>query len=367
MSKKKILFINPGESRHGSTYRARGLCQVLRDLRYEVIYAESNYASGSDGISISQRDSIFGYLIATFRRCHLCFKIDYDVLYLQKAWPLNLGCLIIAKLRKKKVFIDFDDLDSEWQTTFFRTLFMRFTEKWMPRFADLVSTHNQYLYNHISRLRARRVLLFPQGVDTELFDPAKFDKLAEKKRLGLEHKRVLCFLGSFTIGSASDLHVIFEALRELEKKSENVYFLMIGGGGPLEHFYLNLIKKLGLKNVAVTGRLPQDQVPRYLAACDLGLIFMKENRANRMRMSLKLLEYLAMGLTPVGCVTGESRAIFNQYGVVCEPSAHSLALKIIEISDPSHTPKYMRDFIVNNYDWRAIGNSVQPALGRAIG
>ena len=358
----KFLFINPGESRHGSTYRARGLCRLLREHGHKVVYAESNYKDGNDAISIQQRDSLLGYLSATIKRCELCFRFDYDILYVQKAWPLTLGCMIIAKLRKKKVFIDFDDLDSEWQPTPLRKRLMRLTERWMPKYADLVTTHNRYLQQFINNSRGRPAFIIPQGIYTELFNPQKYDSKWEKKRLGLEKRRVLGFLGSFTIGSSKDLYVILEAMREIEERQNNTCFLIIGGEGPLEGEYLKLIKTLGLKNIHITGRIPHHQVPRYLAACDMGLIFMEENRVNRMRMSLKLIEYLSMDLRVVGHITGEPRDVFGQYCFLCHPSAHALAEKIIEVSENQHQGKSARDFIAHHYDWRAIGHSLNDFL-----
>jgi glycosyltransferase involved in cell wall biosynthesis len=362
MSDMKFLFINPGESRHGSTYRARGLCRLLRNCGHQVTYAESNYGDGNDFISIRQRDSLLGYVTATAKRCALCFTSDYAILYLQKAWPLTLGCMIIAKLRKKKVFIDFDDLDSEWQTRPLRRKLMQLTERWMPKHADLVTTHNRYLQRFIGGIMGRLPLIIPQGIDTELFDPQKYDRQLGKKRLGLENHRVLCFLGSFTIGSSKDLSVIFEAIRQVQERQGGICLLIIGGEGPLEGQYFELINTLRLRNVRITGRIPHHHVPHYLAACDVGLIFMEENRVNRMRVSLKLIEYLSMDLPVVGHITGESRDVFGRYCFLCPPSPRSLGEKILEVLENQHQRKSPRDFIVQHYDWKAIGRSVNELL-----
>lgn len=358
----KFLFINPGESRHGSTYRARGLCHVLRDLGHQVVYAESNYGDDDDTISIQQSDSFQGYLSATLKRCQLCFGSDYDILYLQKAWPLTLGCMISAKIRKKRVFIDFDDLDSEWQLKPFRKTFMHWTERWMPKYADVVTTHNRYLQRFIKDTGASQTFIIPQGIDTILFDPQKYEGQVEKKKLGLENRLVLCFLGSFTIGSSKDLYVILEAMKHIGDRQKETCLLIIGGEGPLEREYLQLIEALELKNVRITGRVPQRQVPQYLSACDIGLIFMEENRANKMRMSFKLIEYLSMDLPVVGHITGESRDVFGRYCFLCRPSAHSLAEEIIEVSKSRNQKGSAREFIVRHYDWKSIGRSVSQLL-----
>ena len=353
----RFLFINPGESRHGSTYRARGLCRLLRHLGHDVVYAESNHRDGQGVVSIEQTDSIPGYITGTFKRCALSLTSNYDILYLQKAWPLTLGCMIIAKLRKKRVFVDVDDLDSEWQTKVLRRFLMRWTERWMPKCADLVTTHNRYLQHYLRSTARCRPVIIPQGIDTALFDPRRHTKEREKRKLGLDGYRVLCFLGSFTVGSSRDLHVILEAMAHVEARREDTCLLIIGGGGPLEGQYRGLIRDLGLKHIRITGRMTQCEVPRYLAACDMGLIFMEENRANTMRMSLKLIEYLSMELPVVGHVTGESKDVFGRYCFRCDPSPRSLAQRIVEVLEGEKPKESARDLIVKHYDWEAIGTS----------
>jgi len=357
-----ILYINPGTIRHGSTYRARGVCQLLRNIGHKVVYAESNHTRGKDVISIQQRDSFFGYLSATLIRCGLCYTCDYDVLYLQKAWPLTLGCMVIAKLRKKKVFIDFDDLDSEWQSSPFRRKLMHLTERWMPKYADVVTTHNHYLRRFIQGRGCSQVFIVPQGIDIELFSPQKYSKQKEKKRLGLDNKVVLCFLGSFTIGSSQDLHLILKAMKEIEQRGKKIHLLIIGGGGPLEEHYLQMIKDLRLKNIHITGRIPHEHVPRYLAACDMGLVFMEEVRANKMRMSLKLIEYLSMDLPVVGHITGENFEVFGKYCFFCEPTARSMAEVIIEAFEKGWKSNSVRAFILQHYSWKSIESSVKKLL-----
>ena len=79
-------------------------------------------------------------------------------------------------------------------------------------------------------------------------------------------------------------------------------------------------------------------------------------------MSLKLIEYLSMDLRVVGHITGEPRDVFGDYCFLCHPSAHALAEKIIEVSENHHQGKSARDFIVQRYDWRVIGHSLNDFL-----
>ena len=101
-SKRRILFVNVGEGRHGSTYRARKLSELLRAGGRDVFYVESNYEDTETSCSIPQPDTTIGLIAATARRVRLCWQRDYDVLFLQKPLPPTAPCVLVAKLRGKK-------------------------------------------------------------------------------------------------------------------------------------------------------------------------------------------------------------------------------------------------------------------------
>jgi glycosyltransferase involved in cell wall biosynthesis len=341
------------------------LSQLLRAQGHRVCYVESNCGTETaDTLSVTQPDTALGYLRAAAARARLCFTRDFDVLFLQKPLPPNVPSLLIAKLRGKKVALDFDDLDSQWQSTRFRRALTALAERWVPDRVDVVTTHSRYLQQHIEGSSRTPVLLVPQGVDTALFDPRKYDRRAEKQRLGLDGRTVCAFLGSFTRGSAGDLHVILRALQPVMKSRPDLWLLMIGGGGPLESSYRELIRELDLRNVLITGPVAQAEVPRYLAASDIGLVYMGDDRANLMRMSLKLLEYLAMEIRVVGRLAGGSYDIFGKYCFLCEPSIASLSETLSVVVDDGPTRESAREFIRLNYDWQVIGPRLESAVRR---
>jgi glycosyltransferase involved in cell wall biosynthesis len=278
--------------------------------------------------------------------------MGFDILYLQKPMILIWPCLLLAKLRGTCVIIDFDDLDSLWQTSAWKTALTVLGERLMPKSADIITTHNRYLRAYIRRICNRRVALIPQGVDTELFDPKRYKKAQEKERLGLGGKKVFCFLGSFTKGSAADLDIVLEAFQRVSEGDAETLLMIIGGEGPLEAYYGALMENLGVRSrVMVTGRKDQEDIPRYLSCVDYGLICMRDNLANRCRVSLKLLEYLAMELTVIGHVVGSSRDAFASYCCFCDPSAEALGETMLEVMQNQSKKESARDFIVNHYDW----------------
>jgi len=361
-SRRRVLFVNIGESRHGSTYRARKLSELLRARGRDVFYVESNYEDSETSCSVPQPDTTIGLIAATARRVRLCWQRDYDVLFLQKPLPPTAPCVLVAKLRGKKVALDFDDLDSRWQSTAVRRGLTALCERWIPRWADLVTTHNRYLCDHLQRTTAVQAAIVPQGVDVRLFDAARYDRTAEKERAGVTGKTVCCFLGSFTAGSARDLDVILRAVA-LASRRRDLVLLIIGGGGPLEDHYRRLIGELGI-DARITGRLAQSEVPRFLAATDLGLVYMSDDPANQMRMSLKVLEYLAMELKVVGRLVGATEDAFAPYCFACGPSQSSMANRIDEVLGEEARRPSARELISRDYDWCVIGDSLEQAFGR---
>ena len=361
-----VLFINPLRERHGSTYRARNLFRLLRN-KTRISYVEPDNHRESTS-SLNHEDSRLELFRAVFEYLHSCFKVKFDLLYLQKPMILTWPCLALAKLMGRRVVIDFDDLDSKWQTSWFRGRLAGLSESLMPRWADAITTHNEYLREHISRTCGKRIFVVPQGVDTDLFAPHRFKRAEEKKRLGLQDKTVFCFLGSFTKGSAADLDIIIKAYRSVLDKHRNTILMLVGGGGPLEEHYLSMISALGLDdNVMITGRKDQKIVPQYLSCADYGLVFMRDNVENRCRVSLKLLEYLSMELPVIGHVVGHSRDVFGSYCFLCKPDEDSLRAKMLDVMNGQSRKKSARGFIVQNYDWERIGPALDSVLQYCMG
>jgi glycosyltransferase involved in cell wall biosynthesis len=79
---------------------------------------------------------------------------------------------------------------------------------------------------------------------------------------------------------------------------------------------LELIDELGLKKgiVLTDNFVPQTEMPRYIASCDIGAIPLRDNARNRSKSSLTLLEYMACGLPTVTHDVGDTGWMLGQGG-----------------------------------------------------
>lgn len=340
----KILMINCLDSRYGAARRARNIRQAVKSLGHEVTYVESNYSDGEAGtISIPQKDTVFGYLFATFCRVRYCLKMDYDLLFIFKLNPLTLPCILAGLARKKKLIVDWDDLDSEFQKNRIRRKMTELIERFIPRHIPFITTHNQILRRYALNRGAREVHIVPQTVDTGLFDPLKYRWEEVRESLGLNGKKVCVFLGTLTKGGAQDLDLIIDGMSEVARVRNDVYLLIIGGG-PLQGKFEKMLTVSGLSTHAtITGSIPPDEVPRYLAAGDIGIVYMRDNPGNRMRTSLKVLEYLAMNIPVVGRLVGNSAERFGAYIHQSVNGTTCLARGIIQALDSRNSPPARMD------------------------
>jgi len=113
------------------------------------------------------------------------------------------------------------------------------------------------------------VSVIPNGANPQIFSPEISNDLI-KEKYDLHNCVVVGFVGSFIFwhGIENLLTVIERTL----KKFDNVEFLMVGKGGPLEHLITKFIDDHNLKDkVLLTGYVLHNEVPAYISAMDIVL------------------------------------------------------------------------------------------------
>ena len=163
-------------------------------------------------------------------------------------------------------------------------------ELWSARQCDVIacvsSTLKEILVQEIG-IDPEKIVLVPNGVDIQFLDP----KLHEPKRL---------FAG-FTIGFVGSLYswagldFLLEAIHELQTEGYEL-FLVVVGDGEMEQVWSKQSQILGLgKKVKFVGRVPWQEVPQYIAGCDLGYSGQIQLQMGKMYLSpMKLYEYMSM-------------------------------------------------------------------------
>ena len=99
----------------------------------------------------------------------------------------------------------------------------------------------------------------------------------------------------------------------MHSQDPSIYFILIAGG-PFETLAKQMIQNKNLsERVILTGFLNKDETRRWLKQLDLAHIYLSPRPANYARVSLKLCEYLALGIPVLGQCLGESKTQFGEW------------------------------------------------------
>ncbi len=169
-----------------------------------------------------------------------------------------------------------------------------------------------------------KIRVNPNGVSIEEFRPHRGG--AEiRRRLGIEDKIVIGFTGTF--GPWHGAPVMARAA-ELAARGFNMHLIFVGDGDEREETE-KIVREAGV-SATFTGRVPREQVPDYLDACDI-LISPHKGGADGSDFfgsPTKLFEYMAMERPVIASRLGQPAEIIEdgESGILVESgSAEGLA------------------------------------------
>jgi colanic acid biosynthesis glycosyl transferase WcaI len=142
------------------------------------------------------------------------------------------------------------------------------------------------------------------GIDTELFVPLPRDNDV-RREYGWGDRFVLMYVG--THGMAHGLHYLLEAARTLADERDKL-FVFVGEGAEKENLK-RLAAEWALPNVQFIDQQPKARIPFFYAACDLGLVTLRDTPLFQEVLPSKIFEYLGMERPILLSVGGEARKL----------------------------------------------------------
>lgn len=218
-----------------------------------------------------------------------------------------------------------------------------------------------------SGIPPEKVLVVPNGVDTERFHPEHY----EPKRLftGL----TLGFVGR--LYPWHGLELLLEVLHDLRESGLDLSLVVVGDGIVREE-WATQASRLGISdNVAFIGQVPWLEVPQYIAGFDVGYIGHAQMQVGKMYHSpLKLYEYMAMGKPVLASAFEDAQRVLHEgeTGFLFEPGnkedlrrALSKAYQFKE-----HLPvmgQQAREVVVAQHSWVARVKNMVGGLEQILG
>lgn len=142
--------------------------------------------------------------------------------------------------------------------------------------------------NDVYNIPVKKIVLIPNGVDTNLFRKLSPDKT----KFGLSDSFIIGFVGA--LREWVDLKPVFLAIRNL-RKIINIKMIVVGKEGLfLENKRLAEEYDVS-ENVIFAGHVPYKDIPEFIAMMDVCVIPFKLDSVSINSLPLKLFEYMACG------------------------------------------------------------------------
>lgn len=247
-----------------------------------------------------------------------------DLLY-QRHSDFNCSGAILAKWLKLPLILEANASEvwvrENWGTLRFKYLARLFEDTAFVG-ASIVTVVSKILKQQLTDLGvpAHKIVVNPNGVDLEKFNK-DIDGTAIRQRYQLQDKTIVGFVGTF--GVWHGIPVLSKAIEPIIRQNPSIHFLLVGDGALKPQMQIE-IEKTGLsKFVTFVGSILHDEMPAYLAACDIVVsphVPLQDNTPF-FGSPTKLFEYMAMAKGIVASKLGQIGEILrnDENAITTEP------------------------------------------------
>ena len=283
----KVLFVldNYFPFIGGAEILFKHVCEGLAGRGHEVTVVTNVQPNAPE------KESINGVTIQRIRTPHFASRYWFAFLSIPRCMKLAGAADIIhtttytsafpawlsSRFKGRKCIITVHEVIGEgWKSMMGMNWFMAWLHELLERIIvvipfDRYVSVSGYTAERIHRygVKKGKVAVVYNGIDYDLFDPAKADGRAVRKKLGLEDKFVYMYYGR--PGISKGLEYLVRAVPLIAEKIPNARLLMILGKMPEDGYrkITGMVKAMGLEDkVTLLEPVPRDELPSYIAASD---------------------------------------------------------------------------------------------------
>ncbi|WP_462252980.1 glycosyltransferase family 4 protein [Ekhidna sp.] len=234
-----------------------------------------------------------------------------------------------------------------------KAIFFHWILKWLEKraykkcdFLICVSSHLKDLIVEKLDIDPGKILVVPNGVNTEFFDPEKSERHENKVfKVG--------FIGTLIMYQRLD--ILIRACVLLKTKGIQINVEIVGDGFELES-WRSLARELEVDDyIHFAGKKPWNEVPSIISSFDLGYSVPDPQLAGKYVSPLKIYEYMAMKVPTLAYPTDDARSLINSHtGFLVEDLDPQLVADKIEEamkSDIKLLGENSRDLILKSHSW----------------
>ncbi|MBW4441166.1 MAG: glycosyltransferase family 4 protein [Plectolyngbya sp. WJT66-NPBG17] len=380
----KVSILTPDFSK-GGVDRAYLLAQVLKKLNHEVeilgfLFGEKIYPEPPADLPIvclPARD--YPRLFPAVEK--LLDRIDGDLIYAVKPKLSSFGIALLKKLQTRvPVLLDVDDWELSWKggETPYRPGLKQFARDLLKSDGALRSPDHQFYLQGLEQLMvfADAITIdtnflqkrfggtyLPNGKDTDMFDPSRFDPEESRCKYGLSEYRVLMFPGaSRPHKGLEDVLVALDRLNQPDLK------LVIVGGSPYDDYDRQLIETWG-KWVIKIPPVPFAKMPEIVAAAHVVVVPQRDTVTAQAQFPIKLTEGMSMAKPILATRVGDIPEILGETGFLVDPeSPDRIAETLAEIFQDWDAAQargtQARERCLAHYSIEAMSSIVEPLIAQ---
>jgi len=289
--------------------------------------------------------------------------VNPDFLY-QRYSRLNFSGVVLARLMKIPLFLEYNSSEVFWERYSGRiSLLFEIIRK-----VEMLNLKNADVIIVVSNVQKRklleegiepdRILVNPNCVNPRMFHPSS-DPSEIKDRYQLHDKTVVGWVGTFGFWHGVDL--LASVIPCVVKRNKKIHFMLIGEGETRDEVERAIEEEHLNAFVTFTGMVPHDEVPKYLAACDILVLPYTPFRdgSEFFGSPIKLFEYMAMGKGIVASNLGQIGEVLrhNDNAYLIKPGdRRELMRGIFELAKDDVLRKRLgskaRKDVVAKYTWK---------------
>jgi glycosyltransferase involved in cell wall biosynthesis len=242
--------------------------------------------------------------------------------------------------------------------------------KYIQEYRKVIATSETYRRRSpILTSLGSRVVVINNGVDCQRFRP-DIDSASIESQFRLEGKFVVLFVGALTKWHGyKGLDILLEAMRLAVKSLPRILLLVVGEGDLRSH-YEYIAQLFGLQeNVIFAGNVPDDELPKFYATCDVVAVPSKDMSEG---FGLTVLEANASGRPCIGSsVGGIPEVLCDGYNglLVAPTNAQALANRMLRLAKDERMRKEMGTNgrkVALQHDWKIVARKTELLYAAAM-
>lgn len=320
---------------------------------------------------------------AMFKSIYKILKvINGDIIYAIKPQPASFGIALLKKIfSKKQVILDIDDWELSWyggDEWHYRPTFKQLARellkpngalrspnhplyvKWMENcinYADAVTVHNNFLQQRFGGT------FIPNGKDTSLFDPARYDSEVSRSRYGLSEYKILMFPGA-----PRPYKGVEDVLIALDKINQPDLKLVIVGGSPYDDYDQQIQQQWG-RWIIKLPTYPAEAMPDVVAAAHIIVVPQRDTPETRAQFPLKLTDGMSMAKPVLSTRVGDIPEILGETGYLVDPAspeqiAEQIQLIFENLDLANQRGIKARERCVEKYSIEAMAAGIKSVISR---